>query len=489
MIEAKDIKQHLLRLESSYPVDQWVVNGIKVWPYLRIKLFIDLLKYSKQKPISNLKNTNFKPPKKTIKKQLFQVFKDLFYLLRFLLKLESKSVIYFGGHFHRTKIDGVYFNRFFDALSYNYGLSDNHYTFEFLKIYNRNFYQSSILDLTSSINAYNTLQKIKSKILRQRKVVSKVSLDGYEEFLKDVSQLNRFIVLDSYSELSVTRWVKKIINLQPFFKIVYKRIQPKYVIYAGYYGYDHLYASIYAANSMGINTVDVQHGPQTNTHMVFSDWNKIPEKGYRLMPKSYWNWDEPSKKNILKWGASNGIEAKCIGQPYINYFNSTNKVTISKQSYILYSFQAKPFLLTDFLSDSILSLIKALDYIWILRLHPSSYITKVDVEEFVKSKGLLEKVKIEDAKSSPLPISILKSTWHVTHFSGCVIEALMLDTPSIIINDFGQTIYKDYIDQKKVFYVDHEAANFVSLIKNIMSNPPKSKIFKAPVYLSPFSNL
>ena len=136
-----------------------------------------------------------------------------------------------------------------------------------------------------------------------------------------------------------------------------------------------------------------------------------------------------------------------------------------------------------------MSLIKALDYIWILRLHPSSYITKLDVEEFVKSKGVLEKVKIEDAKSSPLPISILKSTWHITHFSGCVIEALMLDTPSIIINDFGQAIYKGYIDQKKVFYVDHEAANFVSLIKNIMSNPPKSKIFKAPVYLSPFSNL
>ena len=85
------------------------------------------------------------------------MFKDLFYLLRFFLKLQSKSVIYYGGHFHRTKIDGVYFNRFFDALSYNYGLSDNHYTFEFLKIYNRNFYQSSILDLTSSINAYNTL--------------------------------------------------------------------------------------------------------------------------------------------------------------------------------------------------------------------------------------------------------------------------------------------------------------------------------------------
>lgn len=489
MIETKDIKQHLLRLESNYPVDQWEVDGIKVWPYLRIKLFIDLLKYSKQKPTTIFKNTDFKPPRKTIIKQVFQVFKDLFYLLRFFLKLQTKSVIYYGGHFHRTKIDDVYFNRFFDALSYNYGLSGDHYIFEFLKIYNRNFYQSSVLDLSSSINAFNTLQKIKTKILKQRKTISKVSLQQYDDFLKDVSQLNRFIVLDSYAELSVTRWAKKIIDLQPFFKAVYKRVQPKYVVYAGYYGYDQLYASIYAANSMEIKTVDVQHGPQTNTHMVFSDWTKIPEKGYFLMPKSYWNWDEPSKANILKWGASNGIEAKCIGQPYINYFNATNKVTISKQPYVLYSFQAKPFSLKDFLSDSILSLIRTLDFIWILRLHPSSYITKADVEGFVKDKGVLDKVKIEDAKSSPLPISILESTWHITHFSGCVIEAMMLDTPSIIINDFGQAIYKDYIDQKKVFYVDHKATDFVSQIKNIMSNPPKNKMIKTPVYSNPFSVL
>lgn len=487
MIEAKDIKQHLLRLESSYPVDQWEVDGVKVWPYLRIRLFIDLLKYSKPKTTTSSKTTNLKSSKKKFIKQLFQVFKDLFYLFHFFLKLQSKSVIYYGGHFHRTKIDGVYFNRFFDALSYNYGLSDDHYTFEFLKIYNRNFYQSSILDLSSSINAYNTLQKIKAKVFKQRKIVSKVSLQEYDDFLKDVSQLNHFIVLDSYTESSVVRWTKKIIDLQPFFEAVYKRVQPKYVVYAGYYGYDHLYASIYSANSMGIKTVDVQHGPQTNTHMVFSDWTKIPENGYLLMPKIYWNWDEHSKANILKWGSFNGIEAKCIGQPYINYFNATNKVNIPKQPYVLYSFQAKPFSLKDFLSDSILSLIRAMDYIWILRLHPSSYITKADVEKFVKENDVLEKVKIEDAKSSPLPVSILKSTWHITHFSGCVIEAMMLDTPSIIINDFGQAIYKDYIDQKKVFFVDYKASNFVSQIKNVMLKPPKNKTINTPVYPNPFS--
>jgi hypothetical protein len=39
---------------------------------------------------------------------------------------------------------------------------------------------------------------------------------------------------------------------------------------------DNLYAAVLAANQLGIRTIDFQHGPQTNVHMVFTAWNKIP---------------------------------------------------------------------------------------------------------------------------------------------------------------------------------------------------------------------
>ena len=38
-----DIKASILYIEEKYPVDLWEVNGIKVWPYIRIKLYIHLL--------------------------------------------------------------------------------------------------------------------------------------------------------------------------------------------------------------------------------------------------------------------------------------------------------------------------------------------------------------------------------------------------------------------------------------------------------------
>jgi hypothetical protein len=46
------------------------------------------------------------------------------------------------------------------------------------------------------------------------------------------------------------------------------KVRPSKIILPGYYG-RIIYMHVLAANQLGIRTIDFQHGPQTNVHMVF----------------------------------------------------------------------------------------------------------------------------------------------------------------------------------------------------------------------------
>lgn len=62
-------------------------------------------------------------------------------------------------------------------------------------------------------------------------------------------------------------WSLKIECWESFSKKVFKKIKPKKIIFLSYYGFDAITSVMSAANKLNIKTVDLQHGPQTNTHM------------------------------------------------------------------------------------------------------------------------------------------------------------------------------------------------------------------------------
>lgn len=465
------IKENILSLENKYPVDEWKIDDIYIWPYIRIKLYIDLLKYSNpdfddRQPKNITDNISQRGNFRKIK----SLIRSVLYLKRLKSDLVQKDIVYFGAHFHRNKVDGKYFNRFFDSLNYLYDLNSRHYTAEFLKIYSENHNQASIINLTKALNAFREYSKFKSKVKPKREKNSCIQLDNYNEFLAQIKSIDEKIDIYKYSIEFLVKWVRKLEYLCEFFDKFYLKVKPKYVIYAGYYGYDALYASILSANRLNIKTVDIQHGPQTNTHMVFTEWQKIPEQGYNLMPAEYWNWDHHSVENIKNWTKNTYIKSKCIGQPYIEYYKMVNDIHIKKNHQILYSLQAKPFNIEDFITPGIIELIKEYSYIWVLRLHPSGHIGEKDIKKYCKQKNITDKVLIQDSKDYPLPLAISESKWHITHFSGCVIESTLLGTPSIIINEFGKKIYQSYIDNKTVYYVNNKSSSFIDHFRNIINN-------------------
>ena len=481
-----DIKASILYIEEKYPVDLWEVNGIKVWPYIRIKLYIHFLMMMNK---SIDRETKQKKDVVEKKRNLLNLFLELIIsfvkLNLFFFKLNKKKYLLFGSHIQRVKQNGLYFNRFYDALSDLYGLQEEVYMMEFQKVYTNSYNKGAIITLEKNIHYYKNIQKVVSKFKKNSDVSN---LPDYKLFYEYLKKIPVRLDLLKIGEKDLLKWTNKIHFIKPFFKRFYKKVQPNTISFLGFYGYDDLYAALLTANQNGIKTVDFQHGPQTNIHMVYSSWTKFPKEGYDLMPKEFWNWDEFSKENIESWSKKAAkIKTKVVGQPFVNYWLKHNSFENKTNNNILYSLQTFPFEIQDMITPKIIQLIKELPYQWILRLHPRNYLKIDGIQVFLDNNNISDKTIIQSSIDSPLPEVILNSIAHVTNFSGCLIEAHLLGKPTIIINNIGKEMFAQYLDNKSVFYLEQKNIDFELNFKNKISFIKKNKnITINKNFLNPF---
>lgn len=470
------VKNKILELETQFDVDKWIVNGIYVWPYIRIKLFFLLLTNSN----SETQNTNASSESKDrIKKtDVLNKFRIIAGIAEsfiknelFFLQLKKKKIVFFGSHIHRVIHQGVHFSRFFDSMIASHNLENDVYMIEHQKVYHSNYNPKAIIRLERKLHYYNVVNKIKSKFI---KFQIQKTLPGYEAFLQLLAKEVENAASLNISESDLIYWTKKIQNTTAFYNRFLKKVKPSKVIFPGYYAWDNLYAAVLAANNLKIKTIDFQHGPQTNVRMVFTGWNKIPLEGYGIMPIEYWTWDEKSKINIESWAnIAKNITVKIVGQPYLEYWKKHNKGIDVDEKLILYSLQLMQ--LPQTFNEGIVDLIKKSATVWQIRLHPRNEFTKEDIQKYLDLAGVDNSAYlIHDSGTLPLPEILSKTFLHVTAFSGCLIEAKMMGVPTVIINNIGNEMFKDYIDNNLVYYLDPKNDNFQNeffkLLYNLKNN-------------------
>ena len=409
----KLIKEIINDLEDKFPVNKWKVDGIHVWPYIRIKIYIFLLQANKN-DIEKKQNETY--VKLFFQKQLFNFFLIPFRLIfaffeitQFFLKLKRKKILFFGSYFHKVKIKDEYFNRFFDSMVDFHGIKDEVYLIEFQKIYKKNYNQKAIIPLTKYLNHYKLIKKI---IINFKSDNTNVFLEKYTDFLVELNNLNINSVSLKLSKNDIINWGGKIKNTKGFYSILYALVKPEKIIMLSYYGFDDLAAAMVVANDLNIKTIDFQHGPQTNVHMAYSSWSNYPKTGFNTMPIEYWNWDENSKRNIDLWAAHKTIvNSKIVGHPFLSYWknNMVNEIVQNKR--ILYSLQLSTF--EDLFTNKLIQTINNSKYGWTFRIHPRSGFNFYNLKMFLNDKITIDNYIIEDAINIPLPSSLSNSIIHV----------------------------------------------------------------------------
>jgi len=464
----EDIKDFIVSIEDNYPVNLWEVNGICIWPILRIRLYFYLmLKIESKKKESSTRSSTIKiPPFRRVayraKRQLqklYGVFKEYFLWKK---KLPQKEFLFLGTNGHRVNYKGKRYNRFFDVLIEQYHLQDSSLYFEYDSLPIRGQYHEELLfKFDKALIAFKYFYRKKTT----------VKMNGYDLFLnflqnnsqtKDFAFVNTVDVIKSWGSTQLAPKIE-------FFKKVLQKIDPKKIIILCYYD-ENVMALVAAANTLGIETIEMQHGPQTPIHLVYGSWTSVPEKGYDLLPRTYWCWDTYSKKVLDEWVKDAPLyNSRVIGNPWVNHWKRKQH-KYPYNDYILYSLQPSPLTFEQLFDDALIEFIKKQPYIWFIRLHPRQLGELDEIRFLLKNKGVLHKVDIDNATNDALPLLLANAKIHITHFSGTTIESSLFGKKTILLNPIGLTSFPNLIEANIAVYLNMKDIDFHQKMIEILEN-------------------
>ena len=465
----QDIKDYILQIEARFPVDRWQANGIDLWPQIRIKIYYQLIQLLGESISSTTKTSSASVTPKFAKIKNF--INNFTYYSNFQFKLSKKKLLFLGLQSHKILNDGVWFNRFFDSMIDHHNISKDVYTFELNKIFKPSYNQQNTFDVNLLLKYHTNMIKLKQKFLPSTTTNFDSNFDQLSEFNHSLKQEEWYSDYLDFSESSLKAWSRKIQLWESFFLKVYNKVNPHAIIFLSYYGFDAMAAAMSSANKLNIKTVDLQHGPQTNIHMAYCSWFKTPIEGFNTMPKEYWNWDRLSKLNIERWwNKKDGV--KVIGHPWLSY--SMNKLESRKfrSDSVLYTLQIFDSTnLSYFFPENILDCLRLSQFIWRLRVHPRNENNIEILIDFLETnKVRASKYIIESSKNVSLFESLSDCNLHITNYSGCFIEADMLGVSSVIIDEIGFEMFKDYFTKENNHYFNKNEFNFNNSINHLINN-------------------
>jgi hypothetical protein len=461
------IQQFILTLEQQFPVNQWKVDSIHLWPHLRIKLFFYLihsLELSKNSAKSGANKSDWEKLKSNLrtKKAIFAYFK-------LLKSLPTKENMFVGADAHRVDYKQTRFNRYFDCLIEKNNLNQNSMYFEYGHDSQKQYNKELLYTFANALSGFLYLHKFFP-------VKSKVDLVGYSDFLNHLSQNQLFSAYcKKYSLQNITNWATN--HFYPkvrFFEKVFTKVKPKRVLILCYY-IDDVFALTSAANRLNIKTIEMQHGPQTEIHLSYANWSVLPKEGYHMIPRAFWCWDESSHNVIKDWSKNNpAYSVKVIGNPWIDYWK-TKKNNFPEKDFILYSLQPSPLTLEQLFPESIINFIKTNSQKWFIRLHPRQLNEKEKIKSYLENSGVLALVNLEEATQEPLPLLLSNALIHLTHFSGTAIEASLFNLKTVLLNEIGLFSFPDLISAQKAVYLNVNDAEFDKKLTEILEIEKNNK--------------
>jgi hypothetical protein len=471
-----DIKEYILTIEQRFPVNSWTANGIHLWPFIRIRLFFFLIdkleRQIKMNDKTDLINSSVQKSKEKKEITIFERIsisisyrisyaKIVSRYVKWYLTLPSKKYLFIGADNYRVNYKNKRFNKYFDVLIDKYNIKSDSMYFEMDKDEIKNIYHSDIVkNYHNPFKGFLYLQKIEN---------INFEWEGYDSFLEFLCSDN--VTINFGKEYSVTKlesWFSFFWLRILFFKKVLLRINPKKVLILCYYWGDDSYALTIAANQLGIETIEMQHGPQTEIHLSYGNWSVVPNEGYDFLPRTYWNWDHYSQSIFNNWISNNPIyKALVVGNPWVDFWKGKQD-DYKFSNYILYSLQPNPLSIEQLFPKVLIEFIKKSQYKWFLRLHPRQLDQKFIIEDYLMKNDIFHLVNIEDATNDPLPQLLANALIHFTHFSGSTIESQFFNVFTVLINRIGIHSFPDLIESKKAVFLDIEDALFSKRLNEII---------------------
>lgn len=475
-MDYKSLLDFFRKVETEYPVQQWAVDGIHIWPLVRIRMgavFSEGIQniFSPMPEHTGLVSGKWWNYIKAVQKSLVDELKLFCMDIKHRERLAPCDVVMLGDAADRNvqmptgevmdhNLDPIY-----DALQV-----EGYRIFKFEEI-NSDGPRYPRWTRSYTINGMMLWAKVRRKWNKGAIKDIQIDTDLYQCIMQDFSRLQpgikpislEYLIYDAiYMRFLADEFQEKLTILKP-----------RLAVLECWYSTNKMALSV-AAHKLGIPVVDIQHGGAggCGIHPVYCDWNNMPYSGYEIMPDYMWAWSQEDREAITRWGKSRVIpilgghpmsliwdNSNCAVSRY--YRDLYDKLFDSECPVILFTLQwgtIYPDWIMDFINQSS-------DYTWLIRLHPH---VDDNQRNFLQKLKRKENIKWEGVGQFPLEILLQKVSLHITMNSAVVLDCEAVDCCSVVLNLIGRESYASQIDKGIVYYANNRN-QLVSVIHVILS--------------------
>jgi glycosyltransferase involved in cell wall biosynthesis len=428
-------------LESRFPVDEWMVDSVRVWPIARIHLYYGFFEhqYFGERPVRAgiVRVADLPRLARRLGRSAWRYlqcsitdFRNTHHRNR------PHDALFLNYHTYMTLLDGRWYSRVCDPLVEQLAETG-----------------VSSLMLTGGYE-YATPRFTKSRFIQPHLLLHRLLGMAAKRPQQDAPAMLRDI--EAHAKASglfspsfslaapVEHHARQIMGIARYFKQVLSEVRPKVVFVTCWYGTESM-ACLLACNELGIPAIDIQHGSQ-DFHVAYDRWNRVPATGYELMPTFFWCWSESEASIIRAWSSQLPVHHPIVGgNPFLDRWIAGNDETVRaydrfltrlkeasrKKVQILYTLNGS----TKDEIKTIVDIVEAVNqsgidsHFWI-RLHPIALDQKDLVRQRLAAHGL-RNVDVENATTLPLYAILRHMDVHITEFSSVVIEAQAFGVPSV----------------------------------------------------------
>jgi hypothetical protein len=474
----KETLDLIAELENSFPIDQLIYEDFNVWPFIKTSITNKILNSQHQdQTASSTKN---------IKQRIGDVFSAFAKLkeIRQNIRKEKKikydeifnssnsqnRIIYLSNSSHRTQtLDGKHWNPFSDSFASTIEHKENIAIIEFSDL------KTTKEPAFEKIIHGNQLCEL-AKYRRQKKILlnyvkavfdknERIKSSTETDFLKRIKELN----LDRYFDFSLFLYeIQYVQALRIEMRIVFKKLKPEYIAYAVFYSLES-FASTLACKDLKIKSIEVQHG------LYNKIFYQLPAKNYDLLPNYFFSWNKEQSMIVNNWAKNNtrhkafpfGISSLSFWMKNRSVFKNEHSTIIEQIIKTNQSLLFITFTFSESIEEQLTDLIikSKNEMFWFLRLHPRLRYHNLD--EFIDTlkSNNCSNYNIENSTKTPMYPLLECTDFHITSSSSVVMEGLMLDIPSIIINDAGKELYYNDYKENPLIYFTQNNTEILEIIK------------------------
>lgn len=449
---------HLNEIEKRLPVSEWMVDGIYVWPLLRIALAFKLGDY-----FGALALDESYKPKKNRNKYLSFAVQEIIPIGKYITSSindysknadlgSHKDIVFLSDGISYSFINNSWYENFCDPLIERFRLMD------ISSLLLSPLHKYFIPRKTESvfIQPYIGILLFKAKILSRFNKSLKIHLPYFNDMADYF--INQNIPIKAIPIKAIIENVLYIRGLVNYYRRLLKKITPYIAFQVSYYSPVGMAFNI-ACRELGIHSIDIQHGVAGSVHFSYGHWLNVPDNGYELLPSIFWTWSDDDALAIMAWNN----KVKHLHFPLTGGNLLLNKWLLAKDPsieiydrqvmeikndhhdliHVLYTLHGVEKFAD--LRHNLMTIRNTAEklFFWV-RLHPCS----LDQRDMIK-RLLMENetynINMDQATDLPIYALLRNLDVHITECSTTVIEAELFGVPSVVMSDTAKIYYKDQL--------------------------------------------